>query len=104
MYAIIDSFKINWSRVQGGKLWFIEILPQLMSEMFTYGELSKEFYNSNDFPLDHDHVGNIWHLKSSADHLTPSKLLYHPTVIAKKTGNHFTMYGCKEYKKYESYE
>ena len=84
MYAIIDSFKIDWSKVHGGKRWFIGILPQLMSEMFTYGEISEEFYNANDFPLDYDHDGNIWHLKSSADHLTRSKVLYHPTVIAKK--------------------
>ena len=36
------------------------------------------------FPLECDHDGNIWHLKSSADHLAHSKVLYHPTVIAKK--------------------
>ena len=84
MYAIIDSFKIDWSKVHGGKRWFIGILPQLMSEMFTYGEISEEFFNANDFPLDYDHDGNIWHLKSSADHLTRSKVLYHPTAIAKK--------------------
>ena len=84
MYAIIDSFKINWSQVAGGKRWFIGILPKVMSEMFTYGEVSEDFFNTNDFPLDSDHDGNIWHLKSTADHLTRSKVLYHPTVIAKK--------------------
>ena len=84
MYAIIDSFKINWSKIKGGKKWFIGILPKVMAEMFTYGEVSEELFNANEFPLDCDHDGNIWHLKSSADHLTRSKVLYHPTVIAKK--------------------
>ena len=52
--------------------------------MFTYGEVSDSFFDRNDFPLDKDHDGNIWHLRSTADHLTRSKVLYHPTVIAKK--------------------
>ena len=31
-----------------------------------------------------DHISIIWRLNSSADHLTRSKVLYHPTVIEKK--------------------
>ena len=57
----------------------------------------EDFFNANDFPLDCDHDGNIWHLKSTADHLTRSKVLYHPTVIAKKTRGDIAMYGCKEH-------
>ena len=84
MYAIIDSFKIDWNKVRGGKRWFIDMIPNCLSEMFTHGEVSEDFYNENNFPVDRDHEGKKWHLKSAADHLTRSKVLYHPTVIAKK--------------------
>ena len=42
------------------------------------------FYDDNDYPLDRDHEGNIWKLRSDADHLTRSKVMYHPAVVAKK--------------------
>lgn len=81
MYAIMDSFKIDWNKVRGGKRCFIDMISKCLSEMFTHGEVSEDFYKINNFPVDRDHEGNTWHLRSAADHLTRSKVLYHPTVI-----------------------
>ena len=49
-----------------------------------YWEVSKIFYEHHTFPLDMDHDGNVWHLRSTADNPTHSKVLYHPSVIPKK--------------------
>ena len=51
MYAIIDSFKIDWNSVIGGKKWFIDMLPQCLSEMFIHGEVSEDFYKKINFLL-----------------------------------------------------
>ena len=59
-------------------------LPSVLGEMMTYGEVNEQYYNDSNFPLDKDHHGVVWQLKSNADHLTRSKVLYHPSVIAKK--------------------
>ena len=53
--------------------------------MFGHGEVPELFYDENDYPVDKDHNGKVWRLTSNADHLTRSKVLYHPTVIQKKT-------------------
>ena len=34
VYAVIDSFKINWFNVKGGKQWFMDTLPSVLTEMF----------------------------------------------------------------------
>ena len=62
----------------------MEVLPKVLSEMFIYGEVSEKNYDSNDFSSGKNHDGNIWNLKSTADHLTTSKVLYHHRVLAKK--------------------
>ena len=84
LYGIIKSFKINWSKVKGGKVWFLNQLNNVISEMMSEGDVVEEFYDDCSFPLDYDHDGNIWKLRSNADHLTSSKVLYHPSVVAKK--------------------
>ena len=84
MYAIIKSFKINWSKIKGGQKWFINILPEVLEEILTYGEVSESFYDTNKFPIDKDYDGNVCHLRSTAENLIRSKLLYHPTVILNK--------------------
>ena len=58
--------------------------PSVLSEIFTFGEVSESYYDDHGFPLDKDHKGNVWRLKTSADHTSRSKLLFHPSVIAKK--------------------
>ena len=62
----------------------MRILPSVIAEMHSEGEVSEKFYDDLNFPVDQDIDGGVWKLNSSADHLTRSKVLYHPTVIAKK--------------------
>ena len=40
MYGLIDSLKIDWSKVSGGKKWFMNKLPSVLSELFSFGEVS----------------------------------------------------------------
>ena len=61
-----------------------EVLPSVISEIHSEGEVYEKFYDDLNFPVDQDIDGGVWKLNSSADHLTRSKVLYHPTVIAKK--------------------
>ena len=70
--------------MRGGKLWFLDQLHNVISEMMSEGDVVEEFYDDCSFPLDYDHDGNIWKLRSNDDHLTRSKVLYHPSVVAKK--------------------
>ena len=85
VYGIMNSFKIDWSTVPGGKQWFMKMLPNVIAEMFSEGGIAEQFYDDHDYPLDRDHNGAIWRLRSDADHLTRSKVLYHPSVLAKKS-------------------
>ena len=62
----------------------MKIIPLAILEVYKSCEVSEEFYNTNNFPLDCDKDGNTWYLKSNADHLTRSKVLHHPMVILKK--------------------
>ena len=64
-------------------LWGDSDIPYLQ-QMYSEGEVSERFYDELGFPKDTDKKGNIWLLNSSADHLTRSKILYHPTVIKKR--------------------
>ena len=64
LYAIMNSFKISWGTVPGGKQWFMRMLPFVIAEMFSNGEVSEQFYNDHGFPQDSDKHGNIWKLNS----------------------------------------
>ena len=55
-------------------------IPPVLSEMYNCGEVSE----SQVFPLDIEHAGIILRLKNSADHMSRSKALFHPSVITKK--------------------
>ena len=59
LYGLINSFKIDWLKIKGGKQWFIDTLPVILKEMFLHGEISESFYDKHNFPLDCDHVGNV---------------------------------------------
>lgn len=54
-------------------------------------EFSESSYDLHNFSLDTGHDRNIWHLWSTANHLTRSKELYRPTVIS-KIGSNINMY------------
>ena len=84
LLALINSFKIDWKKVEGGQKWFMDILPSVVCEMFSEGEVNERFYDDHNFPLDKDHKGQVWRLNSNADNLTRSKVMYHSSVISKK--------------------
>ena len=84
LFALIDSFKIDWSVMKGGKQWIISRVPKILNQIFTHGEVPESWFEDNDFPLDKDHDGNVWRLCSNADHLTRSKVMYHHAVLSRK--------------------
>ena len=90
---LMKSFKIDWSKVPGGKAWFMQKLPFVVAEMFAEGEVNEYFYDENNFPVDKDYSGNKWFLKSNSDCLTRSKVSYHPTVVQKKQMLLRTLFG-----------
>jgi len=49
--GIINSFKVNWERVPGGRNWLMKMIPQAMEEMFKNGEVSEEFFDSHNFSV-----------------------------------------------------
>ena len=83
IYGLVDTFKVNWGKVEGGKTWFMNVLPEVISEMYSEGEISEKFYDNLQFPKDYDEKGNVWLLKNNADHLSRSKVLYHPVLVQK---------------------
>ena len=82
--ALINSFKVDWKKVNGGMKWFMDVLPLVVKTMFSEGEVNERFYDDHNFPLDKDHKGQVWRLNSNADHLSRSKVMYHSSVVAKK--------------------
>ena len=52
--------------------------------MFIEGQVAEKLFDDLGFPMDADHSGIIWKLTSNVDHLTRSKVLYHPSVVEKK--------------------
>ena len=104
LYGLIASFKIAWQKVTGGKKWFINECSSLISEMYHNGEVSEEYYDEKNYPLDRDKEGNIWRLNSNADHLTRSKVMYHPTVIAKKNSDIRMCLEAKTSKELKAYQ
>ena len=84
LFALMCSFKIDWSKVQGERYWYMDIIPDITAEVFMFGFISESFFDKNDFLFDKDKEDNIWWLKSSTDHLDRPKVLYHPSMLAKK--------------------
>ena len=81
---LINLFKVPWGKIKGGQNWFLDMLPTVIAEMYSEGEVSEKFYDEMGFPVDCDKKGTTWLLKSNADHLSRSKVLYHPTVVEKR--------------------
>ena len=46
MYAIINLFIINWSKIQRGKQQFVSKIPSVFVEMFKYSVI-REFYDDS---------------------------------------------------------
>ena len=79
--AVMTSFKIPWMRIDGGKDSFINQIPVCIVEMYKRGYLSETYFDSIDFLMDKDFYGNIITLRSECDHMSRSKVSFHPQVI-----------------------
>ena len=51
IYGIINSFKVNWNKVPGGKAWFMKMVPLAILEVYKSGEVIEEFYDKHNFQL-----------------------------------------------------
>ena len=69
LYQFLENFKVSWGKIEGGQEWFLKQLSQVISEMYSEGEVSEKFFDDLGFPKDTDKKGNVWLLKSNADHL-----------------------------------
>ena len=81
MIAIMNSFKIPWGNVKGGKKWFVSQIKSCIREMYETGYISEEFFDKNDFPVDKDLDGNEYPLTSVADHMVRSKIMWHKKMF-----------------------
>ena len=82
--GIMESFKINWNNVEGGKRWFMSMIEPAVRVMYDKGEILEEWYDTHKFNLDEDANGLLYILTSSADHLCRSKVMYHNAVLSQK--------------------
>lgn len=55
----------------------MELISNLLSQIFIYEKVSEQFYNIKFYPLDKDHDRKIWNLKSTDGHLIKANVLYH---------------------------
>ena len=81
MITIMNSFKIPWGNVTGGKKWFVSQIKSCIREMYETGYISEEFFDKNDFPVDKDLDGNEYPLTSVADHMVRSKIMWHKKIF-----------------------
>ena len=84
MYGIINSFKINWTKVPGGRKWLMDMNPLAILKVYKCGQFTESFYDLHNLPIDCNHEGNKCYLKSNTDNSTHSKIIYHSNVISKK--------------------
>ena len=82
--GILQSFKINWNKVDGGIKWFMKMVPNAILQMYKNGEILEPYYDEYDFPIDCDLNGNLYTLNSNANNMTRSTVLYHPTILHNK--------------------
>ena len=82
----------------------MDSLPTVLTEMFLFGEVKEVFYDTNDFLIDRNHSGVLCRLCYTADHLTRSKVLYHPAVITKKLGEIQSCMDAQRVKKTKDFE
>ena len=82
--GIINSFKVNWNKVEGGINWFMKMVPAIVLEFYKNGEILEQFYDDKEFPLDFDKNGKLYRLNSNANNMTRSSVLYHPSILQNK--------------------
>ena len=84
LHGIIQSLKVNWSKVEGDTTWFKKQIPSTILEMYKCGEITESFYDDTKFPIDFDLKGNIYKLNSNDNNMNRSTVLYHPRILADK--------------------
>ena len=67
---IINRFKIDWTRLEGGREYFKRLIPHAIKEVYAKGYIEEEWFKTYGIPIDIDTDSNEWHLKSCADHLS----------------------------------
>ena len=48
--GIINSFKVNWNKVDGGINWLMAKVPDIIMEFYKNGEIQEHYYDDNHFP------------------------------------------------------
>jgi len=62
----------------------MKMIPLEIEEMFRTGAVSEEFFDTRNFQVYRDMNGVKYTLNSTVDHLTRSKVMYHPKVLQDK--------------------
>ena len=84
LFAIINPFSINWSKIQGGKQRFVSTIPSAFTEMFKYCVIHEFYDDEHDFTVDRDANGIVYILHRVIDHLYRSNVKYYAAVLKKK--------------------
>ena len=84
LHDIIQSLKVNWSKVEGGTTWCKKQIPSTILEMYKCGEITESFYDDTKFSIDFDLKENIYKLNSNDNNMNRSTVLYHPRILADK--------------------
>lgn len=60
IYGIIVSFKINWTKVPGGRIWLYAMVPLTILEVYKCGqEVTEPYYDLHNLSIDCNHKGTI---------------------------------------------
>ena len=62
----------------------MKIVPQPILQMYKSGEILEQFYDQHDFPIECDLNSNLYKLNSTANNMTRSTVLYHPSILLNK--------------------
>ena len=54
LYQLLENFKVPWGEEEGGQDWLHDKLPQVITEMYSEGEVSEQFFDDMGFPKDID--------------------------------------------------
>ena len=92
LYAIINLFSINWSKIQRGKQRFVSKIPSAFVAMLKYGVMREFYDDEHDFPVDRDVHGIVYILEIVTDHLYRSKVMYHDVLLKNKREEINTVY------------
>ena len=82
LHGLIQSFKVDWTKVEDGTMWFKKIISEAILQFYKCGEILELFYDDRKFGIDFDLKGNKYTLNSNANNMTRSTVLYHPKTLS----------------------